>query len=129
MDSNEMSLAVLKAEADGLRSDGVWAGFRWPDEFKNKVRALHKDGVSAGDIAAHTRITIDSVKAWVGATKPIQKKEKSFFQVPVKKIEIKKHTKTFYLQNQQIMDLKAQVVDFFNPGMILKRQAQTIKKT
>ena len=89
MDSNEMSLAVLKAEADGLRSDGVWAGFRWPDEFKNKVRALHKDGVSAGDIAAHTRITIDSVKAWVGATKPIQKKEKSFFQVPVKKIEIK----------------------------------------
>jgi hypothetical protein len=88
MDPNEMSLSVLKAEADVLRGEGVWPGFRWPDEFKNKVRALHKEGVSAGDIAAHTRITIDLVKAWTYTNKP-QKKEKKFLQVPVKKIEIK----------------------------------------
>jgi hypothetical protein len=84
VDNNEISLAVLKAEADAIRRDGMWPGFRWPDEFKNKVRALHKEGVSAGDIAAETRITIDSVKAWTAMSSFRPKKKKAFIEVPMK---------------------------------------------
>ena len=88
MNTNEMSLEVLKTEADLIRRDGVWPGFRWPDEFKKKVSALHQDGVSVGEIAAETRIAIDSVKAWVGAKKSPQRREKRFIEVPIKKAEI-----------------------------------------
>lgn len=84
METSEMSLAVLRVDADTIRGGGVWRGFRWPEEFKQKVRALHEEGVSAGDIAAETRIPIDSVKAWVGTKKIPQKRQRSFIEVPVK---------------------------------------------
>lgn len=89
MDTNEMSLAVVKSEADLIRRDGVWPGFRWPDEFKEKVRTLHQEGISAGDIAAETRIAIDSIRAWVGTKKIPKQREKRFIEMPIKKIEMK----------------------------------------
>ncbi len=87
MDTNEISLVVLKSEADLIRGDGVDRWFRWPEEFKEKVRLLHQEGVSAGDIAAETRIPIDSVRAWLGARKIRERRKRRFLEVPIKKAE------------------------------------------
>lgn len=90
MENIESTIIALKADTDLIRQEGMWPGFRWPPEIKERVQNLHRSGVSLSKLTQETGICIETVRSWTGEQKQKKEVKKPAFRAfEVKKVEAK----------------------------------------
>lgn len=63
----ERALEALRLEAEAYRSKQHGKrGYRWPEQYKIKIRSIYKEGVSARQLSERLGISNHSINSWVG---------------------------------------------------------------